>query len=64
MPFDKLLALAAKSQTKFGFCSLTRNFPPLATDYLFNREFYAYNGNIKEKPALCEQQSLLAANEE
>ena len=23
-----------------------------------------YNGNVKEKPALCEQQSLLAANEE
>ena len=28
------------------------------------RELHAYNGNIKEKPALCEQQSLLAANEE
>ena len=28
----KLLALAAKSQTKFGFCSLTRNFSPLAGD--------------------------------
>ena len=27
-------------------------------------ELYAYKGNIKEKPALCEQQSLLAANEE
>ena len=28
------------------------------------RELHAYNGNIKGKPALCEQQSLLAANEE
>ena len=29
----------------------------------FVHELYAYNGNIKEKPALCEQQSLLATNE-
>ena len=28
------------------------------------REPYACKGNIKEKPALCEQQSLLAANED
>ena len=28
------------------------------------RELYAYNGNVKGKPALCEQQSLLVANEE
>ena len=28
------------------------------------RELHAYNGNVKGKPALCEQQSLLAANEE
>ena len=39
---------------KFGFCSLTRNFPPLAGNLPCNgilRELYAYNGNIKEKPA-------------
>ena len=54
VPLDKLLALAAKSQTKFGFCSLTRNFPPLAGNLPCNeilRELYEYNGNIKEKPA-------------
>ena len=28
------------------------------------RELCANKGDIKEKPALCEQQSLLAANEE
>ena len=28
------------------------------------RELHAYNGNVKGKPALCEQQSLLAANED
>ena len=28
------------------------------------RELHAYNGNVKGKPALCEQQSLLAANKE
>ena len=28
------------------------------------RKLHTYNGNVKGKPALCEQQSLLAANEE
>ena len=30
----------------------------------FVHELYAHYGNIKEKPALCEQQLLLATNEE
>ena len=44
----------SKISNKLGFCSLTRNFPPLAGNYLCKgilRELYAYNGNIKEKPA-------------
>ena len=28
------------------------------------RKLHTYNGNVKGKPALCEQQLLLAANEE
>ena len=63
----KLLALAAKSRDKLGFCSLTRNFPPLAGNYLCNgilREFYAYYGNSKEKPAPSKsQQAACQASE-
>ena len=43
-----------KISTKFGFCSLTRNFQPLAGNYLCNgilRELYVYNGNINKIPA-------------
>ena len=55
----KLLALAAKSRDKLGFCSLTHNFPPLAGNHLCNgilRELYAYNSNFKRKPAPSKSQ--------
>ena len=52
-----------KSSNKFGCRTLTRNFPPLAGDYLCNEnsltyivDFNAYNGNIKEKPAVSKSQ--------
>ena len=61
--------LAAKSQTSLDFARLRATFRPwqgitFAMNRRIIRELHAYNGNIKVKPALCEQQSLLAANEE
>ena len=54
MPFNKLLALAAKSQTSLDFARLRVTFRrwrgiTVAVEYSAN--FIAYNGNIKEKPA-------------
>ncbi|MBQ5895320.1 MAG: hypothetical protein IIW75_01980 [Bacteroidaceae bacterium] len=63
----KLLALAAKSQTSLVFAHLRvtfRRWRGITFAKGYSANFAAYNGNIKEKPALCEQQSLLAANEE
>ena len=63
-PLDKLLMLAAKSQTSLDFAHLRVTFRrwrgiTFAMEYSAN--FSACNANIKQKPAPCEQQSLLAA---
>ena len=57
----------SRSQTNLDFAHLRvifRRWRGITFAKGYSANFAAYNGNIKEKPALCEQQSLLAANEE
>ena len=63
LPIRQVTHARRKSSNKFGFRSLTCNFPPLAGNYFCDEglsvciaDFNAYNSNIKETPAVSKSQ--------